>query len=144
MVLLWIGIAIVALIVVILIVKAVKTPSRDTKDKSQTFGVWQNNFCFKKGFSFTIRNGRAECLFLVIMYFVLTDLVLWCSDGSIWSFAVIFPFEMLVNFNFSHLNTINPICSLMIWDFLTDNMAIYGDITPFTQYFHFVVFHLFV
>ena len=61
MVLLWIGIAIVALIVVILIVKAVKTPSRDvmgvelkckncgskTKglkcpkcdDKSQTFGI---------------------------------------------------------------------------------------------------------
>tara|TARA_B110000003_G_C16279312_1_gene390263 strand:+ start:404 stop:523 length:120 start_codon:yes stop_codon:yes gene_type:complete len=39
MVLLWIGIAVVALIVVILIVKAVKTPSRNTKDKSQTFGV---------------------------------------------------------------------------------------------------------
>ena len=61
MVLLWIGIAIVALIVVILIVKAVKTPSRDVmgielkckncgsktnglkcpkcEDKSQTFGI---------------------------------------------------------------------------------------------------------
>jgi hypothetical protein len=39
MVLLWIGIAVVALIIVILIVKAVKTPSHDTKDKSQTFGV---------------------------------------------------------------------------------------------------------
>ena len=61
MVLLWIGIVIVALIVVILIVKAVKTPSRDVmgvelkckncgsktnglkclkcEDKSQTFGI---------------------------------------------------------------------------------------------------------
>jgi len=39
MVLLYIGLAVVAVIVVILIVKAVKTPSHDTKNKSQTFGV---------------------------------------------------------------------------------------------------------
>ena len=56
MALLYIGLAVVAVIVVILIVKAVKTPSRDTKDKSQTFGVWENIFCFKKGL-FSIRYG---------------------------------------------------------------------------------------
>jgi len=48
---------------------------------------------------------------------------------------------MLVDFNFKHLDTIYPIRSMMIWHFFTNNMTKYRNLTPFTHYFHFILFH---
>jgi len=44
---------------------------------------------------------------------------------------------MLVDFDFGHRNTVYPIVSMMICNFLTDNMASFRNITPFTYNFHF-------
>ena len=44
---------------------------------------------------------------------------------------------MLVDFNLGHHDTVYSIVSMMICDFLTNDMASFRDITPLTHNLHF-------
>jgi hypothetical protein len=46
---------------------------------------------------------------------------------------------MLVNFNFGHHDTIYPIVSLVVCNFLTNDMASFENTAPFAHDFHFSI-----